>query len=129
MPKGFIVTKWSDEGLQIMHSHPSDLSLDYDDLMRIFYAHITGAGESGTLVVRLEKSKSNVSSFFTGMEAESEDEEPFMINLILNIDEEPDTFGESTIKEFNTKILKILNRMVQEGTNKVPDSPAPVMWA
>ena len=70
MPKGYIITKWTDEGLEIPVNYPDDLELDYDDLMRIFYAHITGAGAAGNLLVRLESAKANVNSFFTGMESE-----------------------------------------------------------
>jgi hypothetical protein len=109
MPQGFIITKWSDEGLETTLAYPDELSLDYDDLMRIFYAHITGAGEAGNLLVRLEKSRANVNSFFTGMAGESEDEEPYMINLVLDLDEEPDLFGEAAISEFNENILKYLS--------------------
>jgi hypothetical protein len=76
-------------------------------MMRIFYAHITGAGEAGNVFVRLEKVRSNVSSYFTGMESEK----PFMINLILDLGEEPEMFGETVIQDINETILEFLNRM------------------
>ena len=60
-------------------SYPEDLIVDLDDMMRIFYAHITGAGEAGKVLVRLEKARSNVMSYFTGMESENQ----FMINFIM----------------------------------------------
>ncbi|KKM73806.1 hypothetical protein LCGC14_1406740, partial [marine sediment metagenome] len=67
MPIGFAITEWTeDEGLAISHKYPKTLDIDLDDMMRIFYAHITGAGEAGNVVVRLEKSRANVSSYFTG---------------------------------------------------------------
>ena len=112
MPKGYIITKWTDEGLEIPIHYPEDLSLEYDDLMRIFYAHITGAGVAGNLVVRLEDVQSNVSSFFTGMESE---EESYMINLVLNIDEAPDIFGEDALHEINIKILGYLQSKTKDG--------------
>ena len=116
MPKGYIITKWTDEGLEIPVNYPEDLSLDYDDLMRIFYAHITGAGQAGNLVVRLESAQSNVSSFFSGMESEEEEEEEsYMINLVLDIDEEPDMFGEDTLQDMNIKILGYLKSATKEG--------------
>jgi len=80
MPKGFVITKWTeDQGLIVYLKYPDSIEVDLDDMMRIFYAHITGAGEAGNVMVRLEKARSNVSSYFTGMESES----PLMINLIL----------------------------------------------
>ena len=112
MPKGFIITRWTDEGLEIPINYPDDLQLDYDDLMRIFYAHITGAGAGGTLLVRLESARSNVNSFFTGMESE---EEPYMINLVLDIDEEPDIFGEDALLDINITILEYLKTKTKDG--------------
>ena len=108
MPQGVIITEWTeDQGLKVKLSHPEDIKADLDDMMRIFYAHITGAGEAGNVLVRLEKARSNVSSYFTGMESET----PFMINLMLDLGEEPEMFGETVIHEINEKILSFLNRM------------------
>ena len=56
MPKGYIITRWTeDQGLVLYLSYPKDISVDLDDMMRVFYAHITGAGEAGNVLVRLEK--------------------------------------------------------------------------
>jgi hypothetical protein len=108
MPQGFIITEWTeDQCLVIKLSYPEDLKIDLDDMMRIFYAHITGAGEAGNVLVRLEKAHSNVSSFFTGMESEK----PLMINLMLDLGEDPDMFGEAVIREMNETILTYLNKM------------------
>ena len=108
MPQGIIITEWTeDEGLIIKFNYPEDLEIDLDDMMRIFYAHITGAGEAGNVLVRLEKARSNVSSYFTGMESEK----PFMINLILDLGEEPEMFGETVIQGINITILEFLNRI------------------
>jgi len=108
MPKGIIITEWTeDEGLVAKFNYPEDIEIDLDDMMRIFYAHITGAGEAGNVMVRLEKARSNVSSYFTGMESEK----PFMINLILELGEEPEMFGETVIQDINETILEFLNRM------------------
>ncbi|MFX0059251.1 MAG: hypothetical protein ACFE8J_13215 [Candidatus Heimdallarchaeota archaeon] len=108
MAKGFIITKWTeDQGLVVYHSYPENLTVDLDDMMRIFYAHITGAGEAGNVVVRLEKAKSNVSSYFTGMESTT----PLMINLMLELGEDPEMFGEAVISEINKKILQYIQKM------------------
>ncbi|MHA1914910.1 MAG: hypothetical protein ACW986_09005 [Promethearchaeota archaeon] len=111
MPLGFVITEWTeDQGLTVTHSQPESLDIDLDDMMRIFYAHITGAGEAGNVLVRLEKARSNVSSFFTGMESPR----PLMINLMLELGEDPEMFGEAVILEMNETILKYLFQM---GTN------------
>ena len=108
MPRGFIITEWKeDQGLVIKLSQPENMEIDLNDMMRIFYAHITGAGEAGNVLVRLEKARSNVSSYFTGMESET----PLMINLMLELGEDPDMFGEAVIKEINEGILYYLNQM------------------
>ena len=108
MPIGFVITEFTeDQGMTIKLSHPESLEVDLDDMMRIFYAHITGAGEAGNVMVRLEKSRTNVSSFFTGMESEV----PLMINLLLELGEEPEIFGETVIHDINEEILTYLDRM------------------
>ncbi|MCJ7649516.1 MAG: hypothetical protein MUP85_12940 [Candidatus Lokiarchaeota archaeon] len=108
MPKGFVITKWTeDQGLIVYLNYPESIEVDLDDMMRIFYAHITGAGEAGNVMVRLEKARSNVSSYFTGMESES----PLMINLILQLGEEPEMFGETVISDINDTILKYLSHI------------------
>lgn len=108
MPKGFVITKWTeDQGLILYLKYPDSIEVDLDDMMRIFYAHITGAGEAGNVTVRLEKARSNVSSYFTGMESES----PLMINLILQLGEEPEMFGETVISDINNTIVKYLSHI------------------
>lgn len=110
MPKGYIITRWTeDRGLVIDFSYPEDLIVNLDDMMRIFYAHITGAAEAGTVLVRLEKAHSNVFSFFTGMESNI----PFMINLMLELDEDPELFGIKVISELNNKIIEYLKVIVE----------------
>jgi len=111
MVKGYIITKWTEErGLMLQLSYPETLSVDLDDMMRIFYAHITGAAEAGNVLVRLEKVSSNVSSYFNGMDAQV----PFMINLMLELDEDPEIFGEKVISEINSNILNLLNALINE---------------
>jgi hypothetical protein len=111
MPKGYIITKWTeDQGLALQLSYPETLEVDLDDMMRIFYAHITGAAEAGNVLVRLEKAHSNVASHFTGMDATI----PFMINLMLDLDEDPEIFGEMVISEINSSILTYLNAITNE---------------
>jgi len=108
MPLGYIITEWTEsEGLIVPVHYPDDLNVDLDDMMRIFYAHITGAGESGNVLVRLEKSRCNVTSHFTGMDSET----PIMINLMLELGEDPDHFGENIIHEINEEILKYTSDM------------------
>jgi len=110
MPIGYILTRWTeDRGLIIEFSYPEDLLVNLDDMMRIFYAHITGAAQAGSVLVRLEKARSNVSSYFTGMESNV----PFMVNLMLELDEDPELFGETVISEINNNILRLLNAKVE----------------
>ena len=110
MAKGFVITEWTeDQGLVVTFSHPESLNIDLDDMMRIFYAHITGAGEAGNVLVRLEKARSNVYSYFTGMESSK----PLMINLMLELGEDPEMFGEAILQEINQAIL---NYLIQMGT-------------
>jgi len=108
MPHGYVITEWTeDQGLIVKLSHPEDLEIDLDDMMRIFYAHITGAGEAGNVLVRLEKARSNVSSYFTGMESDM----PVMINLMLELGEDPEMFGEALLQEVNRDVLDYLKYM------------------
>ena len=59
MPHGFIITDWTEnQGLVVKLSYPENLEIDLDDMMRIFYAHITSAGEAGNVSVLLEKARS-----------------------------------------------------------------------
>jgi hypothetical protein len=108
MPHGYVITEWTeDQGLIIKLSYPENLEIDLDDMMRIFYAHITGAGEAGNVLVRLEKARSNVSSYFTGMESDM----PVMINLMLELGEDPEMFGEAVLQEVNRDVLDYLKYM------------------
>jgi hypothetical protein len=111
MPHGFIITEWTeDQGLVVKLSYPENLEIDLDDMMRIFYAHITGAGAAGNVLVRLEKARSNVSSYFTGIESDM----PVMINLMLELGEDPEMFGEAVLQEV---IRDLLNYLKQMSTN------------
>jgi len=113
MPLGYIIAEWTeDEGLIVPVHHPENLNVDLDDMMRIFYAHITGAGESGNVLVRLERSRCNVTSHFTGMDSET----PIMINLLLELGEDPDHFGENIIQDINKEILKYTSEMIIANT-------------
>jgi hypothetical protein len=108
MPLGFVITEWTeDQGLVVKLSHPESLEIDLDDMMRIFYAHITGAGEAGNVLVRLEKARSNVASYFTGMESDM----PVMINLMLELGEDPEMFGEIVLRKINEDIMTYLKYM------------------
>ncbi|MFX1503095.1 MAG: hypothetical protein ACFFDH_19200 [Promethearchaeota archaeon] len=107
MPHGYIITEWTENGLVVKLSYPEDLVIDLDDMMRIFYAHITGAGSAGNVLVRLEKARSNVSSYFTGMESDM----PIMINLMLELGEDPEMFGEAILQEINRDLINYLRQM------------------
>ncbi|MFX1302870.1 MAG: hypothetical protein ACFE9X_05895 [Promethearchaeota archaeon] len=108
MPYGYIITEWTeDQGLVVKLKYPEEVKIDLDDMMRIFYAHITGAGAAGNVLVRLEKARSNVWSYFTGMDSDM----PVMINLMLELGEDPEMFGEAVLKEVNEDLLKYLRQM------------------
>ncbi len=116
MTKGYVITNWTeDQGLGVQLSYPEDLIVDLDDMMRIFYAHITGAGEAGNVLVRLEKARSNVSSYFTGMESEHQ----YMINFIMELGEDPEIFGEAVLSEINKNILFYLKSIDQNPVNRL----------
>jgi len=116
MTKGYIITNWTeDQGLGVQLSYPENLIVDLDDMMRIFYAHITGAGEAGNVLVRLEKARSNVSSYFTGMESENQ----FMINFIMELGEDPEIFGEAVLSEINQNIIFYLKNINQNPANRL----------
>ena len=116
MTKGYVITNWTeDQGLGVQLSYPEDLVVDLDDMMRIFYAHITGAGEAGNVLVRLEKARSNVSSYFTGMESENQ----YMINFIMELGEDPEIFGEAVLSEINKNILFYLKNIKQNPANSL----------
>ncbi|MHA1377626.1 MAG: hypothetical protein ACTSRG_04485 [Candidatus Helarchaeota archaeon] len=107
MPKGFVILEWTmEDGLVILKKFPEKLKVNIDDMMRVFYAHITGTGEGGNVVMRLEKAQVNISSYFTGMESEV----PYMINLILELGEDQEMFG-GVIKEINSNIINYLQIM------------------
>jgi hypothetical protein len=107
MPHGYIITEWTDQGLVVKMNYPEDLQVDLDDMMRVFYAHITGAGAAGNVLVRLEKARSNVSSYFTGMDSDM----PLMINLMLELGEDPEMFGEAVLQEINRDLIQHLREM------------------
>ncbi|NVM29953.1 MAG: hypothetical protein HWN65_14015 [Candidatus Helarchaeota archaeon] len=115
MPRGFIVTKWDeDEGLVLETKFPETIEVDLDDQMRVFYSHITGTGTAGNVVVRLDKSKANVASYFTGMESET----PRLINLMLELGEDPEMFGDIMIQDINQAISNYLKRMDQNPSQR-----------
>jgi hypothetical protein len=116
MPKGYIITKWTEEGLAVQLNYPDDIKIDLDDMMKVFYAHITGAGEAGNVVVRLEKARSNVASYFTGMD----NDPPYMVNLMLELGEDPEMFGEDNLREINENIIDYLNRL-KENRSQAPE--------
>jgi len=107
LPIGFIITRWTEEeGLILELKYPDTILVDLDDQMRVFYAHITGKGTAGTVVVRLEKSRSKVASYFTGMESEP----PRLINLMLELSEDPEMYGDFILEEINQPILNYLKK-------------------
>ncbi len=113
MPLGYIISKWTeDKGLVVPASFPDNMTVDLDDMMRVFYAHITGAGAEGNVFVRLEHSQCNVASYFTGMDSQ----EPIMINLMLTFGEDPEMFGESYLKEINDEIIKYMSELAMTNT-------------
>ena len=48
MPQGFEITKWTNDlGMLVEMKYPETIEVDLDDMMRVFYAHIVGAGAGG----------------------------------------------------------------------------------
>jgi hypothetical protein len=121
MPQGFVITKWThDQGMLVEMKYPETIEVDLDDMMRVFYAHVVGAGSGGDVLVRLEKAHSNVSSHFTGMDAKV----PYLVNLMLElgdnilkylnqlgIDINKDFEAKKTLKEYLKNALFLLDRL------------------
>ncbi len=115
LPKGFAILEWTmEQGLTLINKYPESLNIDLDDMMRVFYAHITGSGEKGSVIVRLERSDANINSHFTGIESKN----PYMINIILELGEDPEMFG-NAINDINTNILQYLNKINENPSKKL----------
>ncbi len=109
MPIGVIISKWTeDEGLLPDVNHPVSCEISIDDLMRIFYSHITGSAEAGTAIVRLRDTQASVFSYFTGMEAEF----PLMISLVLELGEAPEMFGIPLLQRIIEEIIQLYRQAI-----------------
>ncbi|NVM05093.1 MAG: hypothetical protein HWN67_22420 [Candidatus Helarchaeota archaeon] len=104
MVKGFSVWKWSiQEGLLLIRKFPEELEISTQDMMRVFYNHITGAEKQENVVLRLPSMESSIASHFTGVKSKA----PYMINVILELGEDPELFG-NVITRINEEVMEIL---------------------
>ncbi len=100
MPKGLIMVRWDDKvGIVAEGKYPDSLVISEDQMMRIFTTHAMGGGEAGFLTMMIEGL--NIASYYTGLPEEGKDQ--FYLALILNDDENPDSFEEAL-----TETLQIL---------------------
>ncbi len=111
MVKGFSVWKWSiQEGLLLIRKFPPELEIGTQDMMRVFYNHITGAEKQIDVVLRLPSMESSIASHFTGVESKL----PYMINVILELGEDPEMFG-NVITRINSEVMDILKKLDEKG--------------
>ncbi|MFX1574311.1 MAG: hypothetical protein ACFFB0_16345 [Promethearchaeota archaeon] len=84
MPIGLVLMRWDIKvSTEILAKYPEELVISEETLMQIYAAH-EYTGEPG--MISLLVGPLNIASYYTGRE------KPLYIILILNLDEDPDTF-------------------------------------
>ncbi len=89
MPIGLVIMKWDDRaGTEILAKYPEEVVLTEKTLMQVYSTH-EYSGESG--MISLMVGSLNIASYYTGPE------KGFYILLLLNLDDDPDSFEEGLI--------------------------------
>ncbi|MDX1797145.1 MAG: hypothetical protein R3255_00710 [Candidatus Lokiarchaeia archaeon] len=84
MPIGLVIMRWDVKvSTEILAKYPSELIISDETLMQIYAAH-EYTGEPG--MISLLVGPLNIASYYTGRE------KPLYIILLLNLDEDPDTY-------------------------------------
>ena len=84
MPVGLVVMKWDDRvGTEILAKYPEEIVITDKTLMQVYSTH-EYSGESG--MISLMVGSLNITSYYTGPE------KGYYILLLLNIDDDPDTY-------------------------------------
>ena len=89
MPIGLVIMKWDDRvGTDILSKYPEEVVLTEKTLMQVYSTH-EYSGESG--MISLMIGSLNIASYYTGPEKN------VYILLLLNLDDDPDSFEEGLI--------------------------------
>ena len=89
MPIGLVVMRWNERvGTELLNKYPEEMEITDKTLMQIYSTH-EYSGESG--LVSLMIGSLNIASYYTGPENE------YYVILLLNIDEDPDSYEEGLI--------------------------------
>ncbi|MBY8986249.1 MAG: hypothetical protein KGD65_14330, partial [Candidatus Lokiarchaeota archaeon] len=84
MPVGLIVMKWDERvGTEILAKHPEEIVITDKTLMQVYSTH-EYSGELG--IISLMVGSLNIASYYTGPD------KGYYILLLLNIDDDPDTY-------------------------------------
>ncbi|MFW9781520.1 MAG: hypothetical protein ACFFFB_04465 [Candidatus Heimdallarchaeota archaeon] len=89
MPIGLVIMKWDDRaGTEILSKFPEEIVLNEKTLMQVYSTH-EYSGESG--MISLMIGSLNIASYYTGPEKN------YYILLLLNLDDDPDSYEEGLI--------------------------------
>lgn len=103
MPVGLVLMKWDErEGVTVIAQIPEDLKIDKKALMQIYAAH-EYTSESG--MVSLNIGALNIGSYYTGSET------GLYLNLLLNLDEDPDLFEDGLADASRTIVNSLANNV------------------
>jgi hypothetical protein len=94
MPQGMLMARWDDRlGVVLEAKYPEDITrgLSDDDLLTIFSTHAMSES-AGILSMRIKRF--SIVSYYTGI-PEDESEDQYFVALILNDQENPNSFEES----------------------------------
>ena len=99
MPVGLVIMRWNERvGTELLSQYPEELSITDKTLMQVYSTH-EYSGESG--MISLMVGSLNIASYYTGPDSQ------YYILLLLNIDEDPDSF-EGGLADASRTILQNL---------------------
>ncbi len=99
MPVGLVVMRWNERvGTELLNQYPEELNISDKTLMQVYSTH-EYSGEAG--MISLMVGSLNIASYYTGPDSQ------YYILLLLNIDEDPDSF-EGGLADASRTILQNL---------------------
>ncbi|MBY9007866.1 MAG: hypothetical protein KGD63_14080 [Candidatus Lokiarchaeota archaeon] len=99
MPVGLVIMKWNERvGTELIDQYPEELNISDKTLMQVYSTH-EYSGEAG--LISLMVGSLNIASYYTGPDSQ------YYILLLLNIDEDPDSF-EGGLADASRTILQNL---------------------
>ncbi|MBD3353757.1 MAG: hypothetical protein GF364_19900 [Candidatus Lokiarchaeota archaeon] len=108
MPRGMIAARWDDRlGVTPEASYPAEIenALEHDDLLTIFSTHAISE-KSGILAMRIKRL--NLVSYYSGL-PEGDQTEQYFVVVILEEDEDPNTF-EERLTEISKLIISSIDK-------------------